>query len=67
MSVGRLPLQLWNEAELKYVPLHSMIECREVLTVSRVEMNVLTDALDTVNTSAGRTHVFRLERPPRRP
>ena len=31
MSVGKLPLQLWNEAELKHVPLRSLIECREVL------------------------------------
>ena len=31
MSVGKLPLQLRNEAELKYVPLRYLIECREAL------------------------------------
>jgi hypothetical protein len=31
MSVGRFPLQRRNEAELKHVPLRSLIKGREVL------------------------------------
>lgn len=35
--------------------------------MSRVKMNVLADALDTVQHRYRKGSVFRLERPPRRP
>jgi hypothetical protein len=48
MSAGRLPLQIRNEAELKYVPLRSPIECRKVLNTVKGQNERPADALDTV-------------------
>jgi hypothetical protein len=57
-----------DEAELKYVPLRPLIECQKVLnSVKGQKMNVLSDALDTVQHLCRKGSMFRLERPPRRP